>query len=343
MKSSKRSYIFGAISILLLFLFLELIGRLALFIMKYPFWQPSNKFYPELQTILQADIAENNDTYDILILGGSAMSLEFGGQINKTLDSLLHLSNPKVKIYNAATPAHTSLDNLYKYKMLADKHFDLVIFYEAINENRFNNIPPKDFSDDYQHILWYYDMALMNRHPEVNWTVLPFIAHKSINLLIDKLKGKKFLNFQEINPDYIQYGSDIKTAKAYRQNVEGIIKEAQAKKEKILLMTYALYVPQSVIGNGGYTDYRDFATCKYPSPLWLWGDPINVRQGVQVHNDVIRQLAAQYHTFLFDMDQQMPRQKDYYCDLCHLSDNGSRIFAQNLYKYLNDSNLTRKN
>ncbi|MEZ4900803.1 MAG: SGNH/GDSL hydrolase family protein [Spirosomataceae bacterium] len=317
-------------------------GRTALtVVMKYPFWQPTKKFYSELASIQSTSVSQNDSTFDVLILGGSAMSREFGLSINKTLDSLLNQpkNRKKARLFNAATPSHTSLDNLNKYRMLEKQRFDLVIYYEAINETRANNIPKESFSDDYKHIIWYYDLALIKLHPEVNWTVLPFIVHKSINLLKDKLSGKKFLELHTANPDFIQYGKEIKTTKPYRQNIVQIVREAQKRQEKILLMTYALYVPPSVIGNGGYTDYRDFAACQYPSPLWLWGDPINVETGVRQHNEALRQVATQYHTYFFDMDRAFDRTKDYYCDLCHLSETGGKHFALKLNKYLINNHL----
>lgn len=342
MKSKRSSFLLATISIVLLFFTLELIGRTTLcFVMKYPFWQPSKKFYPELEKILREPISQTDDKFDILILGGSAMNMEFGLPINKALDSLLNqpVNGRKVRIFNAATPAHTSLDNLNKYKLLVKQKFDLVIYYEAINETRANNIPKQYFSDDYRHILWYYDLDLIKRHPEINWTVLPFITHKGVNLLIDKLKGKKFLELHTVNPDYVKFGKEIKTAKPYYQNVKQIVMEAQKRGEKLLLMTYALYIPPSVIGNGGYTDYRDFANCEYPSPLWLWGDPINVQIGVNQHNVAIRQLADQHQTYFLDMDKQMPRAKNSYCDLCHMTDSGGKEFASKLYQYMIDNHL----
>jgi hypothetical protein len=115
--------------------------------------------------------------------------------------------------------------------------------------------------------------------------------------------------------------------------------EAQKRGEKLLLMTYALYIPPSVIGNGGYTDYRDFAGCQYPSPLWLWGDPINVQIGVNQHNVAIRQLADQHQTYFLDMDKKMLRAKNSYCDLCHMTDSGGKEFASKLYQYMIDNHL----
>lgn len=342
MKSKKHYFLLATSSILLLLVLLEFIGRMALcFVMKYPFWQPSTKFYPELQKVQSIAISQKDAIFDILILGGSAISREFGLSINQSLDSLLNElgNNRKVRLFNVATPAHTSLDNLNKYILLDDKRFDLVIYYEAINDTRANNIPPQEFKNNYQHILWYYDLELIKHHPEINWTVLPFIIHKSYNVLIDKIKGKKFLDLHTVNADFVKYGRDIKTAKPYYRNVEQIVHEAKKRQEKILLMTYALYVPPSIIGNGGYTDYRDFAGCQYPSPLWLWGDPVNVQAGVNHHNRAIRQLASKYQTYFVDMDKQMPRSKDFYCDLCHLTEAGGKEFSKTVFQYIQETHL----
>jgi hypothetical protein len=338
-----RTFIFGLISAFLIFIILELTGRLALFVMKYPFWQPSKVFYAEIDSVQNTAISQSDEYFDILILGGSAISMNFGIHINKNLDSLLNLSpnHPKIRRFTVATPAHTSLDNLNKYSLLKDKRFDLVIFYEAINENRTNNIPPESFSDDYQHVSWYYDMAIMEQHPEVNWTVLPYLVHKSVNLLVDKIKGKQFLELNSISPDYVKYGAEIRSAKPYRNNIEQIIQESKKRNEKLLLMTYALYIPSSIVGNGGYADYRDFAGCQYPSPHHLWGDPVNVRKGVDMHNTILKELAAKNHVLLLDMDKEMPRQKDYYCDICHLTEPGSKIFAQKMFQFITEKGLLK--
>lgn len=342
--NQRRKFLLGSVSVLLLLLLLELVSRLALWAMKYPFWQPSRKFYPALEKILQAPIAPNDTTLNVLILGGSAVSLDYGANIHHELDSLLNLPprTRKVRLFNAATPAHTSLDNLNKYKQLSDKHFDLVIYYEAINENRANNIPPQDFLENYQHVLWYFDMAIIQRHPEVNWFTLPFLIDKIVSFVSAKIQGKQFMDLGQINPDFVKYGANIKTAKAFHNNLEKLILETQKRKEQLLLMTYALYVPPSVIGNGGYTDYRDFAPCTAPSPLHLWGDPINVQKGVNQHNQQLRKLAAQYHVPLLDMDQAMPRRKDAYCDLCHYTHSGGKTFAQLVHQYIVEQKVLEK-
>ncbi|MFN4145731.1 MAG: hypothetical protein ACK4GN_07910 [Runella sp.] len=341
MKTSRRTFLFGSISILLLVVVLELMARTALALLGYPFWQPSKMFYPEVEVIKKQEISPTDGYFDILLLGGSAISMDFGFHINKSLDSLLNPKGtaPKVRLHNAAIPAHTSLDNLLKYQKLAEKRFDLVVFYEAINENRANNIPPQYFREDYQHIVWYNDLALIEKHPEVNWTVLPFVVHKSIKLITDKINGEKNVAFKHINPTYIMYGGEIKTAKPYRNNIEQLIKETKARHENLLLVTYALYVPPSVRGNGGYTDYRDFAGCQFPSPLHLWGDPVNVEKGVKQHNQTLRQLATQYEVPLMDMDSLFPRRKEFYCDLCHLTEEGSREYAHKLYEFMEQNHL----
>jgi hypothetical protein len=63
MKSKRSSFLLATISMVLLLITLEIIGRTVLcFVMKYPFWQPSRKFYPELEKIRQLPISQNYES-----------------------------------------------------------------------------------------------------------------------------------------------------------------------------------------------------------------------------------------------------------------------------------------
>jgi hypothetical protein len=330
----KRSFLLGFISVLLLVLLLELVARLALFVMGFPFWTPgqafTKKFYPELQKIIDTPITANDGYRDVLILGGSAISSEFS-QMDSRLQKMLNADSaknqPKVRVFNVAHPSHTSLDNLKKYQYLADKHFDLVIYYEAINENRANLVAKQNFRPDYQHILWYYDLALVEKHPEMSFTVLPYLIEKGVGLAIKKLGGQTILNREAMYPEQNAFGANIKTLETYTHNLAQMVALAKQRGAKFLPVTYAMYFPKSVAEKGMESNYDDFAPCRYPSPLILWGNPINVHKGVQQHNAALRRIASANALTLCDMDSLMPRQKSYYCDLCHLTPEGIAVFA----------------
>lgn len=335
----KRPFLLGTISVLLLFIFLEIVARLALFVMGFSFWTPgkafTEKFYPELLPIVKTDITATDGYRDVLLLGGSVVSTEYS-QMDRRLQQLLNAdtakNRPKVRVFNAARPSHTSLDNRIKYEYLTDKHFDLVIYYEAINENRANNVAQSDFLPNYQHILWYYDLNLIQKHREMNFTVLPYLIHKGVGILLRKLQGKALLNREAVYPAQNVFGKDIKTAKPFYDNFAKIVALAKQRNAQILPVTYAVYFPKSVQEKGGGADYSEFTNCRGPSPLGLWGDPANVREGVRQHNLALKKIASINALTICDMDSLMPRQKRYYCDLCHLSPEGAALFSRLLAK-----------
>jgi hypothetical protein len=330
-----HSPFFALISVILLLFTLEIIGRFSLFIMGFPFWQPGQtfikKFYPELQPVADTSITAHDSYYDLLILGGSAISTEYS-QMEVRLQKILNADSTKKKararVFNLARASHTSLDNLLKYRHLSDKHFDVVIYYEAINENRANLVSDTDFRPDYQHILWYYDLDLVSRHPEMNVTVLPYLLHKSVGLLLKKLRGEPVLNREAMYASQNHFGENIKTVAPFATNVSAIAALAKQRGAQFLPVTYALYFPQSIAEKGANSDYSEFSGCSYPSPLGLWGNPSNVRKGVQQHNLALKEIARLNRLPICHMDSIMPRQKQYYCDLCHFSPEGAATFAR---------------
>ena len=156
--------------------------------------------------------------------------------------------------YNAAVAGHTSLDNRIKYDLLDKQRFDLVLYYEAINENRANNIPPKDFRADYSHIKWYSDIYLLQAHPEINFTVIPFLVDKVSRAIKDRLTNRVYISQEEVDQIYVPYGGDIKTAASFGKNIGDIIKIASKRKEKLVLMSYASYFRKGLTLKAGETN-----------------------------------------------------------------------------------------
>lgn len=337
-----RSFVFSGIFFFILYALTEVLLRLCLFYAGYPFFRPSGylyaHFYPQVQEVGSKEIRRGGECKNILILGGSAVSSAWT-HMESRLDSLLRRHyGPGVPlvIHNVAEAGHTSRDNWLKYKLLDGKKFDLVIYYEAINDNRANNVPACGFRADYSHMRWYRDIYLLQSHPEIDITVIPYVLHNVIGMLKDRLQHRIYISHGDVDPAFARYGSDVKTAASYRDNLEGIIRIAHTRGDQLLLVDYASFFPENVVLTGGEADRKHFAGCNrfIATPVVMWGRPENVRKGVGVHNRVLRELAGKYHTLFLDMENRMPQDPALFCDVCHLTPAGAQRFAQEIVEFI---------
>ncbi len=329
----KRVFIYSCV-FAVYFLFIEIVLRLFYFGFNEGFFNPHKslltKHYPELIPIIDQEVQKEDKAKKILILGGSVVSTNWS-HLETRLEKLLQPHYPDkaaIRVYNAAAPANTSLDNLIKYKLLADYDFDLVIYYEAINENRFNNVPAKFFREDYSHVEWYRNIYMILQHPELDYTVVPYTFHFIYRKLNDLFTKSASLDMNGVPQNDIVYGSEIKTSSPYRKNIQELINLANSRNQQLLLMSYAPFFPEGVQLTGSKTDEKYFGGCKFRSNILIWGDVTNVKKGIAAHNKELRELAALNKVNFLDMDQAMVRRKEYYCDICHLSEeDGVQYFA----------------
>ena len=340
-----RLVLFNTVFFLILFVCTEVLLRLTLVFFGYPFLQPSGYickgFYKELEAVEKKDIKSNDKVIDILILGGSVVSTPWsnmGGRLDTILRKT-YRNGEQFAFYNVAAAGHTSLDNRLKYELLDKQRFDLVIYYEAINENRANNIPAKDFYPDYSHIKWYSDIHLLLAHPEIDFIVTPYICAKLIRAVKDLVTHKIYVSQEKVNPVFVKYGGDIKTAASYEKNIDTIIKIAQKRGDKLLLMSYASYFPPKVKLTGEENDMKHFANCNYASPVIIWGAPGHVQKGIEVHNQILRKLVLKNHVSFLDMAKRMPADSSFFCDVCHVSEPGARYFAKEVSNFIIEKKL----
>lgn len=342
-----RTLLFPVVFLIILIVFAELLLRLVLLFYGYPFFRPSDYiykgFYKELEPIARKEIRNDDAVKDILILGGSVVSSPWS-HLESRLDTILLKNYPdgsEFAIYNAAVASHTSLDNRIKYDLLSRQRFDLVIYYEAINENRANNIPLQDFRADYSHIKWYSDSELLQAHPEINVTVIPYLVHKIAKAIKDRLTHQKYISREEVYPEFVQYGDSIKTASSFRKNIGDIVTTATKRGDPLLLLTYASYFPKNVTLTGQKSDTQYFACCYFSSPVTTWGSPTNVKKGIEVHNRVLREIARENQVILLPMDTRMPQDSAYFRDVCHFSETGANYFSHALVKFIVKNKLLK--
>ena len=103
----------------------------------------------------------------------------------------------------------------------------------------------------------------------------------------------------------------------------------------MLVLTFAYY---------SFEDKDEDSNLKRPNIEYsrIWGKIEHTILGIQAHNDVIRNLAD-YNDFIF-LDQEKlisNKDKEYFRDICHLTDKGSEVFVQNLLNKIKTLNLDK--
>ena len=326
-----KKIIFVLLFICLLFLPLEIASR--------AYWSIKNQlsflnpqamylFYPALKTVHKTKLTSTDGYYDILFLGGSV--LYDAGTWDKAIpllqEKLKNITTLPIRIHNVARPSHSSRDSLFKYRFLADKHFDLVIIYDSINEVRANNCPPEMFKSDYSHYSWYRKLNFFQNYHFFSFCTLPYTIY-SLIIDIEEKRGRiHFVPTDIPNEDWVKYGRDIKSAVSFESNLNEILNLAKKRKEPVLMASFAFYVPQDY----NYFKSKQLDYNEHKFYIEVWGKPEHVILGTLRHNAVMHKLSAQHPEITFlDEYSQMPKGKKYYNDICHLTAAGNE-------KLLND-------
>jgi hypothetical protein len=130
-------------------------------------------YYPELRRVDAARPARGKK-FDILFLGGSALHKDWGQVEQSLLEQFAYNGHRNIRIFNLAVPGHTSRDSWLKYSALGAARFDLVLFYQGINDARANNAPPEVFREDYAHYAWYETVNALSSYHRTSWFALPY-------------------------------------------------------------------------------------------------------------------------------------------------------------------------
>jgi hypothetical protein len=299
-------------------------------------------FYPDIDHIADHGIRRDDERFDVLLLGASALHEDWGIFEEAFLEELVLRSSRPVYLWNASRPGHGSLDSLHKYKHLESEHFDLVVFYHGINELRANCCPASDFREDYSHIEWYRRVNWVDRHQRLlHWTGMPYVAHDAL-MALEKVTGRYHpLPFNRMNWEAIEQGLELKTLPSFRRNLEAIADLAHQRGDPLLLMTFAWYLTPEYSHKrfkrreAGYVVHR--------TELGTWGTPEAVAAGLEAHNAAVRAVAAAHQEVHFlDQEAQMPRRREYWNDVCHLTARGAIEFAANMGQLLESRGLLQR-
>jgi len=129
--------------------------------------------------------------------------------------------------------------------------------------------------------------------------------------------------------DWLDYGCDVKTEKPFRTNLDALVRLARQRNQRLLLMTYAYYLPADYSEQKFKAQELDYTTHAFP--VELWGKPTCVIAALEAHNRAVAALAAENPEVLFvDQNSQMPKDAKDFNDICHFTHDGCRQLVDNL-------------
>ncbi len=296
------------------------------------FVRPSNliyKYYPELIPIQNADISNTDSTFDVLILSCSVLHKDWV-DIVAEMNKCMHIPSGyrNIKIYNASGVGHGSRDNLIKSNLLRNKKFDVVMYYDAINDSRLNNCPVGVFKSDYSHYRWYDEINHIVGHPEMNYTVIPFMvdwARIHLKALVNDAYVPQHFS---LRPDWLAFGSDMKSLPCYNSNLAQVMEIARGQNERFVYFTFAYYVQPEYSLEKFRARKLDYTFCDHSRETEIWGRAENVSRFIDSVNYNSKVWVGKYpNTKWVDLYSSFPRSGGYFADICHFSPKGIHEFA----------------
>jgi hypothetical protein len=162
---------------------------------------------------------------------------------------------------------------------------------------------------------------------------LPYTLRYLTNNIRYNLRKTHYISTYSVPKGWIQYGQNSKSAASFRHNLGAILELATEREDQILLMTFATYVPENYSRRAFDQKQLDYGL--HRSPIEWWGPREHVLATVAVHNEIVRNIAAQHKNVLFvDQASLMNGYARYFDDVCHLTAVGSTKFVENLVKVL---------
>lgn len=333
---------------LVYYIIFEVVVRLALVFTKdYQFFKP--RFSSLSSSIEQVNSMKAED-YNVLVLGGSAISNALPGKVGQQLEDSLKKTIPNARVVDLGMPARTSLDNRYVLE-LADmdalSNVQEIYYYESLNDSRYNCIPTEHFKEDYSHAHWYQELALMHRHSEMNITIIPYV----VDLFLARLKERTGTSLMltddlDVNPEFMELGADIKTEITFTKNIEDILDLFDLQKTKTVLLGYNLYIPKQMYEKENLGFYKEEKYFKAEGPRTTsgaWGYPWNAEKAVNLHNQILKNIALEKDLAFLDLSSPLEKiEKDKYFDICHFTEEGGSYFVNQLIIHRDSLNTVNK-
>ncbi len=329
-----KKKVFFFISFALIYLLIEAGLRLVLCISAGAgFFRPSDiiyRYYPEIIPLKHAAISNTDSTLDVLILSCSVLHKDWADIVSE-MNNCIQLPGKykNLKIYNASGIGHGSRDNLIKYRLLHDKKFDVVIYYDAINDSRLNNCPDDVFKTDYSHYRWYDEINTIIKHKEMDLTVIPFFCEWVYIKLKPALNKNTYIpRHYSLRPGWQVYGSHLKSVACYRANLQEVINEARSQNSRFLYLTFAYYPAPGYTLQKFHDKTLDYTFCDHSRETEIWGQVQNVSTFIDTINAASKSWIAPYkNARRADINAGFPKEGKYFADICHFSPQGIHYFA----------------
>jgi hypothetical protein len=229
----------------------------------------------------------------------------------------------RLRFYNLARAAHTSRDSFLKYSHVGNRHFDLVIFYHAINDARMNRCPDEAFREDYTHVSFY--RAFQARLAAGRMGLTDFVRN-------DIAEAKPSGSNDQLSK---LYSARIKTAGPFRHNLESIVQATEERHCPIVLMTFAYHIPPNYTDVAFRARRLDYGASGSACEVSIWGTPQGVTAAIDAHNQVIREVASRHKNVIFiDQKATMPTDGLHFIDPCHLTPQGTDLFVRHMMEAL---------
>ena len=266
----------------------------------------------------------------VLLIGGSVLYLAgLEGRIESAFD-------PPARVYNVAQTAHSSLDARTKLEWALEQghRFDYVVFYEAINDVRANNVPPDRFELEYNHYFFYrrVNTVFNGRKPWLRMLLHSSLYYRAYELTSDlgstRMFGRGLVHLAFPREDWLRYGGDIKSAETFRRNLSRIADLCEQHGAKLIVPRY-VYDPRLDQWATGDIEWTDDQANRYTEQ---WGLAENIRKGIQAHNRVIEELSGHFNL----IDTSPLIRPENFVDPCHLTPEANQQFIDFLIRALRD-------
>jgi len=242
-----------------------------------------------------------------------------------------------VRVVSSGVPAQMSYDALWKYRYWYEGYdFDLVLYYNAINDARANNYPREVFREDYTQFPYYQRYApvfeWVERHPVL---ARSFAATFAVSLA-QRARVQFAPAFQREAPynsplddPWLAEGAEIKSERIFARNVEEVLRVARERGQRVLLMTFAYYHPADYSNERFLARQTDYSFSEDSVATEVWGRPEHVVRAIEAHNEAIRRIARMHPDALFyDMERAIPKDREHFIDICHWTERGREAFAR---------------
>ena len=325
----------------ILFLFILAEGTLRLgFMVVYstPFLKPGEliyRYYPLVKHIKRKYVEADKGTYKILILSCSTLHKEWAGDFETIMEKNLghsdSIGHQPYAVFNASGIGFSSADNLNCYRLLDDLNFDVVVNYGGINDSRFNNCPAEVFKEDYSHIAWNNEINCVLRHSEMNAVLTPFFVDYSFERIRQLVCKQNFiLAHYSFAKDWWNFGNELKSLPCFKRNTATIAADCKQKKEELLLMSYAYYLPPNYSLDRFENRQLDYTFQPNSRETEIWGKAQNVSSFLDSSNAAMKVIAETTRCNFFDMHKRIGTVHTSYADVCHFSSTGLAVFSNAL-------------